>query len=250
MLFAVVRFIYKRRKRNSMQRTEKCQSLFIRELEDILHVHGSKIGYDLISKVGMHPEKVNRLKSLLEGKKGFHLLNPEELEEVFFTFEFTSEEQLRLRAAILATSITQTLMNRIDEQNALLAGEEVFPILLVALRERFRRKTGLGATRKRPSIGMSDNEKERDGLTDVLTPILAELDLAMLALYLGQFAFAPNERVRQARQARDRFAAVIEALDKLEQEERERIGRAVWQMWREEASVYLMIVLDMLSDRE
>ena len=47
---------------------------------------------------------------------------PAELERVYDVFDFTPEERLRVRAAILATAIEKMLMDRINADDALIAG--------------------------------------------------------------------------------------------------------------------------------
>jgi hypothetical protein len=144
-------------------------NLFARELEDLLYKHGYDLN-DLTREAGLHPEKVRRLKQYLALPK-FHILNPEELEQVSMSFAFTGEEQLRLRAAILATAVEETLMNRIDPENALRAAEEIFPLLVEALKHRYGRLSGLAATR---GAGMGD---EATSINETLDPILERFDV-------------------------------------------------------------------------
>ena len=116
----------------------ECYNIFVRELEAILRAHGLKLGH-LTTRAEIHPEIVNRLKRSLKCSQAsprFHLINPSDLEKVITTFQLTSNEQLRLRAAILATAVEKMLIDRIGPVNAFAAAEEVFPILLAALHAR------------------------------------------------------------------------------------------------------------------
>ena len=126
--------------------SSKRWNLFAREIEDLLSIRGRTLSA-LTSQAGIHPVKVNRLRRSLVVPE-FHLLSPEDIDTVIVTFQLSSEEQLRLRAAILTTAIEATLMNRIDMNSALRAAEEIFPILLDAIRVRIDEQSGIAATRK------------------------------------------------------------------------------------------------------
>jgi hypothetical protein len=207
-------------------------NIFARELEDILRARGLKLGH-LESRVGVHSEKVNRLKRSLT-VPGFHLLSPEDLEKVIITFQFTSDEQLRLRAAILTTAVEKMLMDRIDAGNALAAAEEIFPILLAALYARLGQQGGIAATRsgREPTI---DDLASNEGAVPDLEPILEKFDRAMLALYLTRQSEMLAERIEQAREAYNGFAAVLAALQDLVKRDEAIMKMEAWHLWYEEA---------------
>jgi hypothetical protein len=208
-------------------------NLFARELEDLLHRHKCDLN-DLVSEAGLHPEKVRRLKQSLTQPK-FHILNPEELEQVSLSFAFSGEEQLRLRAAILATAVEETLMNRIDPENALRAAEEIFPLLVEALQQRYGRLSGLAATRRiETDESMPTNE--------TLDPILERFDQAMLALHLSRQSQTDHERLAQAMLAHDRFTIVLADLDALSKADSATMQNTIWQMWYQEAQKSLAMV--------
>lgn len=201
-------------------------NLFARELEAILQDHGFSLGH-LTTRLGIHTEKVRRLKQSLTSRTFlFHLLNPQELEEITLTFQFTGEEQLRLRAALLATAIEELLMNRINPESALEAAEEVFPILLSALRRRLGRQHGIAATRREPLI----NDRTLDELFE---PILELLNHALLALYLGQVG-SPPQRLEQSRNALKGFLAVQEDLEALSKQNADLLTNTTWLLWQKE----------------
>ncbi len=210
-------------------------NLFARELEDRLWEHGQDLG-DLVSEVGLHPEKVRRLKQSLVQPR-FHILNPEEIEQVSMFFGFTGEEQLRLRAAILATAVEETLMNRIDPENALRAAEEIFPLLVQALQHRYGRRTGLAATRQ------TERSNDPAATDDLFDPILERFDQAMLALHLSQQSRTDRERLEQATLAQDRFTIVLADLEALSTANPMlTLQDNLWQLWHAEAQKNLATV--------
>jgi len=210
---------------NQQRGESKRWNIFARELEDLLSKRERDLN-DLISEAGFHPEKVRRLKQSLATPK-FHLLSPEDLEQVIVTFHLTTEEHLRLRAAILATAVEESLMNRIDADNALRAAEEIFPILVRALRVRLKQQRGLGATRR---ILMA----EEPTTSDVLEPILEHFDQAMLALHLSRQGSTTAERMEQATNARNRFTSVLADLETLSATDPTMALTDVWQLWHQE----------------
>ena len=214
-------------------------NIFARELEDLLLKHGYDLS-DLVSQAGLHPEKVRRLKKSLAFPL-FHVLNPEDLEQVSEAFAFTGEEQIRVRAAILATAVEETLMNRIDPENALRAAEEIFPLLVNALQQRFGRQSGLAATRK---FLPHDGSKSAD---DALDPILEQLDRAMLALYMGQRNTSTPEQLEQIARIREDFHIVLARLDALCRENPAMTRSAAWQFWHQEVEKNLKMVEENLS---
>ena len=112
-------------------------NLFARELEDILAAYNLGLGH-LDDRVGIHREKVRRLIQSLRVPKSFSILNTEEMDLLVQTLQLGNEEVLRLRTALLATAIERTLMDRINPDDALLAAEQTFPLLLNALHEQTR----------------------------------------------------------------------------------------------------------------
>ncbi|GCF08498.1 hypothetical protein [Dictyobacter arantiisoli] len=214
-------------------------NLFARELEDRLREHGWNFN-DLVSEAGLHPEKVRRLKrSLIQPK--FHILNPEELEQVSMCFAFTGDEQIRLRAAILATAVEETLMNRIDPENALHAAEELFPVLIRALQQRFGQFRGLAATRRMLVI------EESSPIHEAIDLILERFDQAMLALYLSRQSQRDYEHLEQATLAHTRFADVLSDLNALCAADPSLARDETWLFWHQETQKNLQAVEEDLS---
>ncbi|GCE28559.1 hypothetical protein KDA_40430 [Dictyobacter alpinus] len=209
-------------------------NLFVRELETLLEMRGYGLN-DLVSKTHLHPEKVRRLKRSLI-KPHFHILNPDEIEQISEKFAFTVDEQLRIRAAILATAVEETLMNRIDPENALRAAEELFPLLVKALRQRYGRYSGLAATRGFQMTHEFIPDK------DVLEPILVQFDQAMISLYLSGQSQTDQERMEQARVAQSRFRNVLTELETLCVKDPTMTQDESWNFWVEETHKNLQVI--------
>src|SRR5262249_29247054 len=114
-------------------------NLFARELEDILAARGLRLGHldDLKDAWGgplLHRGKVHRLQQSLKRPKWFSVLNPGELERVIQALQLTTEEQVRLQAAMLATAVEVLLVDRLDDmRDAVRAAEQLLPLLQQAL---------------------------------------------------------------------------------------------------------------------
>lgn len=201
-------------------------NLFARELQDILATYNLGLGH-LDDRAGIHREKVRRLTQSLYTPKSFPVLNPEELEQVIQTFQLSDEEVLRLRAALLATSIEKTLMDRIHQDDALLAAEQAFPIILKALREQI---SGLSAVRK------GDGGPDSNDAGDRLDSIREAIDDAEMALNLSHGVHARRRRVETAHYARTRFQ---KALAELERVRSRTATLQVWQHYYERAQAGL-----------
>lgn len=119
-------------------------NLFARVLQEILAEHGLGLGH-LDDRTNIHPEKVRRLQRSLKIPKSFPVLNIDEMEQVITVFQFRRNEKTRLRAALLATSIEETLMDRINSEDALRAAEQILAIIEQALEEHMHDLIGIGA---------------------------------------------------------------------------------------------------------
>lgn len=120
-------------------------NLFARELEDILAAHGHPLGR-ISTCTSVNPAKVLRLRVSLSQKqpKVFPLLPSTEIDEIILAFALTPSEQLRLHASVLVTAMERVLMNRLDQENALLAAEQLFPTILTLLQQHRGSSVGLG----------------------------------------------------------------------------------------------------------
>lgn len=214
-------------------------NLFARELEDILAVHGRCLG-QLDDRTGIHREKVRRLRRSLEQPRSFPTLNPEEMDRVVDTFALSDDEVLHLRAAILATSVEALLMDRINQDDALRAAEQIFPVILAALREQQDGTNGMSAIRGRGVIIFEETD------TDVaLAAALEAIDCATLALHLSRHVAAQRERIERARQAQEGFTV---ALAELAEAPDAVCGTAAWHAWRDEAQGGLAAARERLAE--
>jgi hypothetical protein len=130
------------RKEEGEEQMEARWNIFARELEDILRARGMQLSY-LYRVVGIHAEKVRRLQRSLASPKSFVMLNPDEIELLVENLHLMPEELQRLRAAILATAVERTLIDRIDQDTALKAAELLYPMLLDSLKKSTGSQSGL-----------------------------------------------------------------------------------------------------------
>jgi hypothetical protein len=217
------------RKSTSMETYETAPggwNLFASVLQEILAVHGLGLGH-LDDRANIHREKVRRLQRSLKVPKSFPVLNIDEMEQVITTFGLNRKEKIRLRAAVLATSIEETLMDRISPDDALKAAEQILGIIEQALQEHAHDLAGIGAV-KGGSIMMSEESEIDRKLGNALTAI----DHATIALHLSRNADSQVERVECAQQARASFIAALAELDKAAP-----ILKAndAWLVWHDEA---------------
>src|SRR5215472_5210669 len=89
-------------------------NIFARELENILRSHDLRLGQLDDRGIVLHPQKVWRLQQSLLSPTHFPILNPEELERLVAYLNLSKAEQDRLHAAIVATGVERTLMDRIQ----------------------------------------------------------------------------------------------------------------------------------------
>ncbi len=201
-------------------------NVFASVLQEILATHGLGLGH-LDDRAHIHREKVRRLQLSLKIPKSFPVLNINEMEQVIAVFQLNRNEKTRLRAALLATSIEETLMDRINPDDALKAATQILSIIEQALQEHAHDLVGIGAIKGGGATVSEEGEIDRK-LGNALTAI----DHATLALHLSRNADSQVERVERAQQALDSFRSALTELDKatpvLKLHE-------VWQIWHEEA---------------
>lgn len=202
-------------------------NLFARELEDVLAGKGLRLT-QLDDRVGIHPEKVRRLQKSLLSAKSFPTLNPNEMELLTDACQLTSDEIVRLRAAILATAVESLLMDRISKTEALRAAEQVFPIIKTALLDHLHESTGIGAFRK-GDTSVDDSDMEQD--VELEAALLA-LDHATMEWHLSYHVTLIPERLERAIQARDAFAAALRMLDHASPATK---ATREWSEWYDEA---------------
>jgi hypothetical protein len=200
-------------------------NLFARVLQEILAEHGLGLGH-LDDRTHIHPEKVRRLQRSLKIPKSFPVLNIDEMEQVITVFQLNRNEKTRLRAALLATSIEETLMDRINSEDALRAAEQILAIIEQALEEHVHDLVGIGVIKGGIMLsGESELDRRLGGA-------LAAIDHATLALHLSRNADTQVERVERAHQARDSFTSAIAELDKAASSLK---ANEAWHVWHDEA---------------
>jgi hypothetical protein len=217
--------------RDEERPTERGWNIFARELRLILQDHQADLSLmdnrlDMRGR-GIHREKVRRLQKSLQMPKSFPTLNPEEMELLIALFDLTEPEEVRLRAAILATAIEEKLMGRIDPFNAWRAADEIFPIIWSALQLREGRVTGMSVIRKEGQ-GMSQETE----LAEPFEQAFITLDRATIALHLCYSVEAASLRIIYGREARDAYIQAAKTLEAMDA----RLHRdASWQFWHQEA---------------
>lgn len=201
-------------------------NIFARELEDILADHGLRLG-QLDDRAFIHREKVRRLRKSLERPKSFPVLNPDEMDEVIAVVPLNDYEVLRLRAAILTAAIQETLVERIDPEDAFIAAEQIFPTIMMAMHRRSDETVGLARMR-----GEGTSVDEEGEIDEVSEPALVALDRATKALHLGRDAQSDAERREQLQRAIAGFEAALRTFIAAPEATRDS---AAWRTWYAEA---------------
>ena len=215
-------------------------NLFARVLQEVLATYSVGLGH-LDDRVKIHPEKVRRLQRSLVVPKSFPVLNIDEMEQVFLTFRLSRAEKIRLRAALLATAIEETLMDRINPYDALRAAEQIFPIIEQALHVYAHELVGIGAVKGEGTELTGDEEEvERE-----LGGVLATIDRATLTLHLSRSADTQTERVERARQARDSFKSTLLLMTTVDASVKHLNA---WQVWYNEAERGLETAMQRLAE--
>jgi hypothetical protein len=184
-------------------------NIFARELQDVLSKYGLKLE-QLDDRVGIHREKVRRLVHSLKTPKSFPVLNVDEMEQLTTAVHLAEDDIARLRAALLATSIERLLMSRIKPDDALLAVEQLFPLLLQTLETESDNTSGLGNLRGGETEGTEDS-----GIDRVLRPVYEALDEGDNVLNLSYDSIPGTNQARYAEIALTYYQNALAALDQL-----------------------------------
>jgi hypothetical protein len=197
-------------------------NIFARELSRLLEIRGHTLGA-LHTKSHIHSQKVQRLRDSLANPKSFPTLNPDEMRQVQTDFAFTDLEMNCLLAAILATAVEATLMDRVNQVVAHAAAEQIFVILFTeSQRETFA-----------PILAMLEaGGIMAQDINAILAPILIMLEKAQLAFHLSMAAVSGEEQYASALQAQHDFTLVLDAMDKLPTDV---IQTEEWRYWQQEA---------------
>src|SRR2546423_6405945 len=201
-------------------------NIFAAELEDMLASRGVSLSL-LDNRASIHREKVRRLRQSLLKPKSFPILSTDEMDKVIRVFGLNDTEVLRLRAAMLATSIEKMLMDRIQQDDALLAAEQLFPLLFKAMQEG---ASDLGSVRGGDII-----ESEEDEIDIVLESALEAIDSTTIAFQLSRNVASHTERIEKARQARDGFVMALKELEEGIDEDDDVRTTPAWQHWHADA---------------
>ncbi len=195
-------------------------NIFARELAAVLELHGARIGQlNDHPKICLHPMMVSRLLKSLSTPKPLVLLNPEDLDLVIKEYGLTSDQQYRLKVAVLATAVERVLMDRVDPDTALMAANEVFHILEESL------KTSSIAFRggKNPFLTAPPSTPAANGMEAAL-----ELyDQAVQDLYLAQQT-PPDLRPSSSQKALQSFALAMESFERCPASEKQTGDWAFW----------------------
>ncbi len=201
-------------------------NIFARELEDVLSKRGLRITQLDDRGVVSHREKTRRLRHSLTSPKHLTTLNPTEMERLTTTMQLTDDEQKRLLAALLATAVEMTLMDRVAADVALMAANSVFTILFNAMRA----EPNLFDTTQIKAGNMRDNEETFGDA--VFTEALDLLDRATLSLHASRNSTTPQARTTHAHEALAGFTRTLELLNQSRSPQPRSEG---WQGWYDEA---------------
>jgi hypothetical protein len=201
-------------------------NIFARELEDIMAAHGLRLSQLDDRGIVLHRQKVWRLQQSLRSPSHLTTLNPAEMGRLANMLQLTELEQTRLRAALLATAVEMTLLDRIDAETALMASNDVFSILFETMRAR-------------PDMVMTTGVKggvmieETNTSTDMnFAQALDLIDRAMLAIHVSRNAVSLQAQVAHARDAFNVFTRSLELLQQCLTPHHESDD---WRYWYSEA---------------
>lgn len=217
--------------------TNQVWNLFAFELQKILKKYGMDLGH-LDGQMGIHREKVRRLIQSLYTPPSLPLLNPEETQTIIDTLHLDSEDVLYLHASVLATSIQRTLSDRIHQDEARLAAEQVLPTIVQSLIAHAGER-GLG------NIRTGDIDPLDSELDDSLDAILNAIDRGSESIQLSYQVRSSAECMKKARQARDYYEEAIADLESLSRAIRKQ---STWKTWHKEAQHGLNLALSRLSE--
>jgi hypothetical protein len=217
-------------------------NIFACELEDILADHGLRLS-QLDDRTFIHREKVRRLRKSLERPKSFPVLNPDEMDEVISAIALDGYEVLRLRAAIVAASIQEMLVERIDADNALIAVEQMFPTIMMAMEQHQDEGRGIAAMRGGKDTTVSEKET---AIEQALEGPLTIFDRATKAFHLSRNSETEVERFDRQQQAKNGFETVLMLLNALEDQVK---LTDEWNFWHQEVQKSL-VRLSQYSDDE
>ncbi|GAC1618267.1 MAG: hypothetical protein NVS4B11_08230 [Ktedonobacteraceae bacterium] len=201
-------------------------NIFARELEDILAVRELRLSHLDDRGVVNHREKVRRLQNSLTSPKHLTTLNPTEMERLIAVMQLTDIEQKRLIAALLATAVEMTLMDRITPEVALMAADDVFTILFAAMKAQ---PDMVVTTSIKAGVMVDDDDPSGDAL---FLQALDLIDRATLSLHASKNATTLQAQTTHAHEALAAFTRTLELLKQSRSPQPESEG---WIGWYNEA---------------
>ncbi|HVB24387.1 MAG TPA: hypothetical protein VNG51_20785 [Ktedonobacteraceae bacterium] len=207
-------------------RSDQQWNIFARELTDILASHHIPVA-QLYLHITILPDKVRRLHQSLFIPDSFPLLSQDEIQQLIQVCNLTETEQIRLRAALLTTAIEKLLIERLQPDAALLAASTLFPLIASALQQRFESLSPFDTMHRGDLVLSEDDESDR-----VLLSAWQAIDQGSLALHLSYHVASHEERLDQARYARQKFGQSLAELDEVANESE---NMQSWNNWHMEA---------------
>lgn len=201
-------------------------NIFARELEAILATRGLRLSHLDDRGIVFHREKVRRLQQSLKSPRHLTTLNPNEIERLVAIMQLTESEQRQLQAALLATAVEMTLMDRIDSQTALMASDDVFHILFAAMKAQPDRVMTTGV-----KAGAMIDDLDTFG-DSMFSQALDLIDRALLAIHMSRNASSHQAQINNAHEAFDTFAHSLVLLQQCQIPLPESNN---WRYWYDEA---------------
>jgi hypothetical protein len=221
-------------------------NIFARELENVLQSRNLRLGQLDNRILFLHPEKVRRLQQSLLSPAHFPTLNPDELDRLEKLLDLTPTETNRLHAAVIATAVERTLMDRIAPDTALMAANDVFELCLATMRTQ--PDLPLATVVKGGAVASEGDSPSADRFDEVLQYI----ENGTLALHAARSHTPAGTNPHSAWEAQAAFAEAKSLLNRIGPPKPEQEARATWEFWYTEAdSGYTMATAMLQSgDRE
>lgn len=216
-------------------------NIFARELEAILAKRGLRLSHLDDRGVVFHREKVRRLQQSLKSPRHLTTLNPHEIERLVAIMQLTELEQRRLQAALLATAVEMTLMDRIDSQTALMASDDVFHILFAAMKAQ---PDGVMTTGVKAGALTDDPDTFGDS---AFSQALDLIDRALLAIHMSRNASSHQAQINNAQEAFDTFSRSLVLLQQCQMPLPESNN---WRYWHDEATNGQKMAKELLLTKE
>ncbi|GAC1367177.1 MAG: hypothetical protein NVSMB44_32490 [Ktedonobacteraceae bacterium] len=201
-------------------------NIFACELQNVLRKYNLSLE-QLENRVGIDPEKVRRLSQSSHSSKSLPILSPDEMDRLTRALNLSEDDITRLDAAILASTIQQTLAERISKNDTQHAINQLFPLILRALNEEAESTLDFGNTRGGPDTSVSDDSE----LDDIFERVFTAIDNGNRALLLGS-RMSPAKRASKLQLAIESFTEALQALNMMPGNIRK--GKE-WKQWQREA---------------